>query len=360
VSAPQPPVARDVPSGDRAELVAVSTIVVSWNSAGFLEACLASLAAQRGVEMEVVVVDNGSTDGSAGLARALAPRAKVLELGENRGFCAANNAGLAASSGAFVLFLNADAVLTEDFLEQALPDFARDPRIGMISGKLLRFDRRTVDSAGQFLTRSRRVVERGYDGADGPSLDTEGYIFSVCGAAMLCRREMIEDVSVDGEFFDESYFAFSEDIDVGWRATLAGWRSWYAPRAVAFHYRGGTESADGARRSWRPALLRRPRALRYHIIKNRWMTLLKNDAAGSFLRDLPFIGARDLALVLAGVLASPGLLMDLLRSGPVLRRARARRRSFLARRGRWGARRAGARASWVRWKAPLPVAPEGA
>ena len=346
--------------GDGAKVTTVSTIVVSWNSARFLPACLASLAAQRGVAMEVVVVDNGSTDGSAGLARASGPPVKVLELGENRGFCAANNAGLAVSTGAFVLFLNADAVLSDDFFEQALPAFARDPRVGMTAGKLLRFDRRTIDSAGQFLTRSRRVVERGYDKPDGPGMDEEGYVFSVCGAAMLCRREMIEDVSVDGEFFDESYFAFSEDIDVGWRASLAGWRTWYAPRAVAFHYRGGTEEAGRARGLAVPALLRRPRALRYHIIKNRWMTLLKNDAPLSFLRDLPFIGARDLALLIAGILASPGLLLDLARSGPVLRGAGLRRRAFLARRGRWGARRAGARASWVRWKAPLPGVPEGA
>lgn len=337
----------------------VSTVVITWNSARFLEGCLASLAAQRGVAMEVVVVDNGSTDGSAGMARRLAPRARVLELGENRGFCAANNAGLAASTGAFVLFLNSDAILSEDFLERALPAFARDARIGMVGGKLLRFDRRTIDSAGQFMTRSRRVVERGYSAPDGPDMDGEGYVFSICGAAMLCRRDMIEDVSVQGEFFDESYFAFSEDLDVGWRAGVAGWRAWYAPRAVAYHYRGGTEEAGGARRWWRPALLRRPRALRYHIIKNRWMTLIKNDAARSLLRDLPFIGARDAMLVAAGGLASPGLLWDLARSGPVLRGALAKRRRFLAQRGRWGARRAGARASWVRWKAPLAVAPEG-
>jgi hypothetical protein len=343
---------------DGGGVTTVTAIVVSWNSARFLEACLASLAAQRGVAMEVVVVDNGSIDGSAGVARALQPRATVLELGENRGFCAANNAGLSASRGSFVLFLNADAVLSDDYLEQALPAFERDPRIGMTAGRLLRFDRATVDSAGQFLTRSRRVVERGYGGPDGREMDTEGYVFSVCGAAMLCRREMIEDVSVEKEFFDESYFAFSEDIDVGWRAALAGWRSWYAPRAVAFHYRGGTEEAGGALGSRLPALLRRPRALRYHIIKNRWMTLLKNDAPRTFLRDLPFIGARDLALVAAGVLASPGLFLDLLRSGAVLRGARRRRSAFLAREGRWGARRAGARASWVRWKAPLPAAPE--
>ena len=346
------------PETDGASAPTVSVVVVSWNSARFLEACLASLAAQRGVAMEVLVVDNGSTDGSAGMARAREPRAKVLELGVNRGFCAANNAGLAMSTGEFVLFLNADAVISDDFLENALPAFARDPRIGMVSGKILRFDRRTIDSAGQFLTRSRRVVERGYGGPDGPAMDGEGYVFSVCGAAMLCRREMIEDVSVDGELFDESYFAFSEDLDVGWRAALAGWRSWYAPRALAYHYRGGTEGTRGGP-SRRPALLRRPRALRYHIIKNRWMTLLKNDSPGSFLRDLPFIGARDLALVAASVVASPGLLLDLLRSGSVLRGARRRRRAFLARRGRWGVRRAGARASWVLWSEPLPSAPEG-
>ena len=338
----------------RAEL---SAVVVSWNSARFLDACLGSLFSQRDVPVEVIVVDNGSTDGSAALVGRGHPRARLIQMGSNRGFCAANNAGLAASSAPFVLFANSDIILEESFAKEALAPFDRDARTGMTGGKLLRFDRRTIDSAGQFLTRSRRVVERGYGRCDGPETAAEGYVFSICGAAMICRREMIEDVSVGGEFFDESYFAFSEDLDVGWRARIAGWRAYYAPRAVGYHYRGGTET--GAARSL-PALLRRARPLRFHILKNRWLTLIKNDSAAALARDLPFIAARDAAMLGAALVTSPGLLLDFARSGPLWREARAKRRAFLSRRGRWGDRAPGAAGGWVRWRAPLALDPDGA
>src|SRR5437867_2776545 len=258
----------------------LSVVVVSWNSERFLDECLSSLLRQGGVSVEAIVVDNGSSDGSVSIVKEKYPRVRLIELATNRGFCAANNAGLAETSGRFVLFANSDIILADSFAVDALAPFGRDERIGIVGGKLLRFDRMTVDSAGQFMTRSRRVVERGYGRPDGPETGGEGFVFSVCGAALLCRREMIEDISVGGQLFDESYFAFSEDLDIGWRARLAGWRAWYAPRAVAYHFRGGSEAAGGgARRT--PALLRRPRRLRYHIIKNRWLTLLKNDAAAS-------------------------------------------------------------------------------
>jgi GT2 family glycosyltransferase len=336
----------------------VSIVVVSWNSARFLERCLESLFAQSGVTVEVIVVDNGSTDGSEQLVRERFPRARLVALGENTGFCAANNSGLARSAGSFVLFANSDTILEESFLREALRPFAKDERIGSVGGKLLRFDGATVDTTGQFLTRSRRAVERGYNRQDGAWSAQEGYVFAICGAALLCRRKMIEDLAPDGELFDASFFAFSEDLDIGWRARSAGWRAWYAPRAVARHYRGGTEESAGWSR-WVPALLRRPRLLRYHILKNRWLTLLKNESPGSFLRDLPFIAPRDLLMTAAAVAASPGLILDFASLGPLVRRARAKRRRFLAEAGRWGARRAGAPLAWVGWTDPVERDPDG-
>jgi len=333
----------------------LSAIVLSWNSARFLDDCLASLFAQRGVAIEVIVVDNGSTDDSREIVRDRYPRARLVALGSNLGFCAANNIGLGFARGAFVLFANSDIILEVDFAEEALRSFERDPRIGLVGGKLLRFDRRTVDSAGQFLSRSRKVVERGYGAPDGPHTEREGYVFSICGAATVWRGETIQDISYGRELFDESFFAFSEDLDAGWRARIAGWSAWYAPRAVGYHYRGGTEEGPASART-RPAILRRSRTLRYHILKNRWLTLLKNDSLGAVLRDLPFIAARDLAL-LATAAASPGVLLDLARAAPLAGKARERRRAFLAREGRWGRRRAGARGAWVRWTDPLPSDP---
>jgi GT2 family glycosyltransferase len=334
----------------------LSAVVVSWNSARFLPDCLDSLASQKDVQVEVIVVDNGSTDGSADIVRRERPSVTLIETKENRGFCAANNTGLGAAGRGAVLFVNPDVVLDPAFCARAVSALDTDPRIGIVGGRLLRFDRTTIDSAGQFMTRSRRVLDRGYGGPDGPGMGSAGYVFSVCGAAMLCRRETIEDISVCGELFDESFFAFSEDFDIGWRARLAGWRAWYEPEAVGYHYRGGSEDGSGAGRRL-PALLRRPRPLRFHILKNRWLTMLKNDAASSVLRDLPFIAVRDAALVGATAFVSPGVLLDLIRAGRLVRGALRRRREFLSRRGPWGARRCGAPSAWVRWREPVASDP---
>jgi len=274
----------------------VSVIVLSWNSRRFLEGCLASVEAQTHPRVELIVVDNGSEDGSAGFVAARFPGAILLPQERNTGFCAGNNAGLKAAQGGHILFLNADARLEPRFLEEAIRPLESDPRIGMVSGKLVRFDGATLDTTGQIFTRSRRVLERGYDEPDRGQYDQPGEIFSTCGAAALYRRALIDSISIDGEFFDEGFFAFGEDFDVGWRARNMGWRCWYQPTAIAAHYRGGTQPAQGGESRRRGAMARRPPAIQAHIVKNRYLAMLKNDSPASFILNLPFILAWDLLL----------------------------------------------------------------
>src|SRR5437867_6909289 len=140
----------------------VSVIVVAWNSLRFLSDCLRSVAAQTHQEIELIVVDNGSTDGSADFVAAQFPGAILIRNPANEGFCRANNAALKRATGVFILCLNADAILEPDFVEKALPGFTATHRVGMVSGKILRFDGVTIDSAGQMLTRARRILDRGY------------------------------------------------------------------------------------------------------------------------------------------------------------------------------------------------------
>jgi GT2 family glycosyltransferase len=337
----------------------VSVIVVSWRSETFLPGCLDSLAAQTHPPAEVLVVDNGSDDGSIELVRTRYPWVRLLPLRENTGFCRANNIGLAEARGDAVLFLNADAALDPPYLETALAAFARDARIGAVAGRIFRFDGATIDTAGQCLARSRRVVERGYGRPDDRRLDQAGYVFSVCGAAALYRREAIEDILEDGSLFDEDFFAFSEDIDLGWRARNAGWRAYYEPRAVGRHHRGGS-GAQPTRLSSRAAILRRGPELRYHVLKNRYLTLLKNDRALDVLRDLPFILPRDAALLALAVASGPGVLARLARSGPLFSRALEKRRRFLSKRGVWGRRAAGLPNRWAGDTLLPDEPPEGA
>jgi GT2 family glycosyltransferase len=333
----------------------VHAVVLSWNSARFLPDCLDSLAAQTHRELAVTVIDNGSTDGSADLVADRAPRVDLLRLESNLGFCRANNLAVGRRRSPFLLFLNADVILDPGFVSEALPGFGRDPRVGMVSGRILRFDRKTVDSAGQFLARSRRTLERGYGEPDGAPYRREGEVFSVCGAAAFYRREMVEDIAPRGELFDPSFFAFHEDLDVGWRAQARGWKAWYRPGAVVYHYRGGTGREEGflARRF---QTARRPPEVVRHIVLNRWLSILKNDRSLHVLRDAPAILLRDLFTLGALALFSPRALLAVLRSGPELRAALARRRDERRRDGRWGAFRPGLSRPGI-WKgtgAPAP------
>ncbi len=298
----------------------VAVVIVTWNSAAYVEDCLVSIRALERPPAEVVVVDNDSSDDSVSRVRGALPTAVVVENDENAGFCRASNQGYAKTSAPFVLFLNPDTRLTPRFLEELLCAFD-DPAVGLAGGKLLRFDEQTLDSAGQQLSRSRQPIDRGFGTLDDGRYDLDELVFSICGAALLARRGALEDVAIDGErVFDETYFAFYEDLDLAWRAKHRGWRVVYRHRAVAYHARGGSARTESVRRRWR-SLLARPPAIRFHIVKNRYLTLLRNDSVKAYLRDAPFIWARDAAMIGLLLISSPSVIRDLWRARGLFRRA---------------------------------------
>jgi GT2 family glycosyltransferase len=261
----------------------VAVVVINWNSGTHLANCLPSVLAQTLPPFEMVIIDNASSDDSptaghqalesAGCATSC--RVEWLMNRENAGFCRAANQGIAATTGDWVLLLNPDVVLAPLFLDEALRAMRTRPEAGSLAGKVLRFDHRTIDTTGQFILADGHVRERGYDEIDRGQYEQPGEVFSVCGAVALYRRAMLEHVVVDGEYFDEDFFAFYEDADLGWRAQRRGWRCWYQPTAVAYHARGGTNR--GGRRFWeRWQMPRRPLEIQFHILINRHLMVIKN------------------------------------------------------------------------------------
>ena len=341
----------------------VSVIIVTWNSERFIADCLESLVAQTHPPIETIVVDNGSSDRTLDIARSFEPRLaglQIVALGGNTGYCRANNAGIERSTGNRIFFLNADVILDPGYIRSAVSPFAKDERIGSVAGKLLRFDRKTLDTAGQSLSRGRWVIERGYDRRDDGGCDAAGFVFSVCTAAAIYRRSAIDDISMAGEFFDTDHFSFYEDIDAGWRARNAGWRAYYEPAAVGYHYRGGSAGRGGFFAS-RAAILKRPVEFRYHHLKNRYLMMLKNDRLSDLVRDLPFVLPRELSCLALAAASGPGFLMRVLSlafgADSPFAKARAKRREFLARRGVWGERRAGLPSQWTgEWIEPAEFA----
>lgn len=311
----------------------VSVTLVSFDSARTLAACLDSLAAQTDPPDEVVVVDNGSQDESVAIARQHRVVSALHENHANLGFAAAQNAAIRETRCRWVLTLNPDLVLAPSFIAELVARTGRDPRVGTLCGKLLRLGADgvpvsppVVDSTGIVFTRDFRHLDRGCGALDRGEWDREEKVFGASGAAALYRREMIDDVMIDGQFFDEEFFAYREDADVAWRAQLFGWDCLYVPSAVGYHVRRVFP--------WNRAAL--PKALARHSVKNRFLMRIKNvDAA--VCRRSSWRGLLRDALVVGACLTWEWRLLpalwQLMRAAP---RARRHRREIQARRRRDG------------------------
>jgi len=252
----------------------VSVIVVTYFKKNYLEGCLTSIKDQSYPQIETIIIDNSL---------------------RNLFYCAALNKGINQSKGDFILCLNDDVILDKRFVEEALKGFNIDERIGMVSGKILRFDRKTIDSTGLFLTFWRTARERGYGLKDFGQYDKEGYIFGVNGAVAFYRREMLEQIKIDTEYFDSDFRIFYEDLDISWRAKNFGWRGYYIPSALAYHLRGGTVRKEKGINK-RLARIYLSDELQIDLIKNRYFSIIKNENLLDFLLHLPFIILYDIFL----------------------------------------------------------------
>ncbi|MGQ9888434.1 MAG: glycosyltransferase family 2 protein [Aggregatilineales bacterium] len=215
----------------------LSVVIPNWNGARFLPACLDALAAQTYPNIEVIVADNASSDGSQALLRARYPWARLVELPANRGFTGACNAGMRAARGAFIALLNNDTEADRGWAAAVVDAFARHPEAGSVASKMLLFDRRDhIHTTGDYFTVDGRAGNRGVWERDEGQYDREEHVFSACGGAAVYRRAMLDQIGL----LDDAFFFSGEDVDLGWRAQLAGWRCLYTPAAVVYHHLAAT------------------------------------------------------------------------------------------------------------------------
>ena len=277
----------------------VSVTIVTYNSGRFIKRCLESVLSQRYGLKEVIIIDNASTDGTIDILEQFEDRCQIHYNEENAGFAAAQNQAIRLAGGDWVLTLNPDVLLLPNFIQAMVDAGQFDPKIGAVCGKLLTMsahfeipERPVVDSTGIYFNPMLRHLDRGSQEVDNGHYLHYEYVFGATAAAALYRRAMIEDISLDGEFFDSDFFVYREDADVAWRAQLMGWKCLYVPYARGYHVR---KVLPGNRRAL-------PAAINMHSVKNRFLMRLKNISSDLYRRNWFSITGRDILVVMCCLL----------------------------------------------------------
>lgn len=248
----------------------VSIVIPNWNGAHHLPICLDSLRNQTHQHLEILVVDNASTDDSRELLAREYPEVIVIALPENRGFTGACNVGMEAARGEIVSLLNNDTEVEPAWVAAIVDAFDRYPDAGLVASKMLLFNERDrFHTAGDLYRVDGRLVNRGVWERDTGQYEREEWVFSACGGSAAYRRAMLDDVGL----LDDDFFFSCEDMDLAWRAQLAGYRCIYIPGAVVYHQLSATGGGaiasfyDGRNMIWLMIKNYPGSLLRRHVLK---------------------------------------------------------------------------------------------
>jgi GT2 family glycosyltransferase len=252
----------------------ISIILVTYNARRYVKACLDSIFTQGFQDYEIIIVDNASQDGTARFVKSKYPDITLIENKANIGPCKARNQGISRANGTYILCMDHDVRLYEDFLENIYKAIEGDEGIGAIQPKVLRADTKAIYSAGIYLSLLRRFHDIGSGRIDGKKFNHKRHVFGASAAAVLYRKKALKEIRQNGEYFDEDFFYFFEDVDISWRMRRKGWRVLYIPEAACSHAGGRSRNKD--------------RVSQYLCLRNRYFVILKNESLIGFLR-LPVI-----------------------------------------------------------------------
>lgn len=252
----------------------VSVVIPNWNGKKFLKGCLDSLLECSYGQIEIVMVDNGSKDGSVEFLEENYPQVKLIKFEQNTGFSVAVNAGINNSTGEFVALLNNDTTVDPLWITNMVGAMREHPEIGSTGCKMLAYDdHKLLDGAGDGYRRGGLPGRIGHREIDLGQFDQERYILGPCGGAALYRRSMLDDIGL----FDSDYFAYLEDVDIGLRAQSAGYKCLYVPSAIMYHLGCGTTGSG-----YHPLVVRLSS-------QNNWNTIVKNIPLPLLLKFMPQI-----------------------------------------------------------------------
>ena len=257
--------------------------MVNWNGKHLLPDCLASLKEQTFRDFEVLVLDNGSTDGSADFIRKEFPEVRLSISDKNVGFAMGNNWQITLSDGPLVALLNNDARPGREWLTRLVDVAKKNPTIGMFASKIVRPNGK-IDSAGCTVYPDGIGVCRGRGGDGYSEYDQEDYVAFPSGCAAMYRRDMLDQIGL----FDERFFMYCEDTDLGLRAQRMGWKCLYVPRAIVHHLYSQSTGAYSLKKL-------------FYVERNRLYLIMKNFTFEQIFWSFPYTMIRYFKMLTRGL-----------------------------------------------------------
>lgn len=279
------------------EIPKLSISLVAHNGERYLPFCLKSVLEQTFKDYELLIIDNGSTDGTVKLLKEEYPQIKAVEHPENIGFARAHNQAIAWTKSDYLMLLNQDVILRHNYLENLISFLDQNPDVAAISGKIFSWDFKKnvqtniIDSLGLKILKSHRVVEIAQGELDKGQFNEPKEVFGVSGAAPVYRRFSLEQIKVRAsgglkrdEYFDEDFFSYKEDVDLAFRLRLAGFKSIYLPTAVAYHDRSVKGKRDLSDKATRISREEKDKMVKIYSYKNHLLMLIKNEFKRNFIK----------------------------------------------------------------------------
>ncbi len=277
-------------------MVKVSVIIPNWNGKQLLDVCLSSLVRQSFKDFEVIVVDNGSVDGSQEFIQKKFPDIKLINLDKNYGFAYAVNRGVEKAKGKFIVLLNNDTKAEKNCLKELVICVDKNLEVGMVAAKMLNYyNPKIIDSAGDFIDAVGHADNIGQGEPDGVKFQKAKAVFLVSGGGCLIKKIVFEKVGL----FDEDFFAYFEDVDFGFRAQLLGIKAIFCPKAIIYHIHKATSSKN-------------PELLEYLQFRNMTQTVIKNFPTRLLIKNLNWLRIILVNLNTVRFLAKQGYLKEAL------------------------------------------------
>lgn len=276
----------------------IAISLVAWNGKKYLADLMGSIFNQTFKDFEILIIDNGSTDGTAEFFEKNYPELRLIKNKENVGFAKGQNMGISKTQGEYVLVLNQDLILEADFLEKLADVMDKNPRAGSAGGKLLRLKdgqkTNLIDSICHKIFKTHQVIELGSGQEDKGQYNETKQVFGVSATAPFYRRSALEEVKFDNEYFDEDFFSYKEDVDLSYRLRLYGWQSWYVPEAKAYHDRSAVGVKKGVNLETANYRKKKSEFINFHSYKNHFFILIKNLTAYNLFWCFPYIFGYEL------------------------------------------------------------------